>query len=82
LIQLAAAFHQLAVLRSPVGFIRLIDKALRKLRPLGDRCHGVALAPLVIEAERWNTRVKPAQGGEAPGFDPATSPQVKFERPP
>jgi len=61
LIQLAAAFHQLTVLRSSVGFTRLCDKAFPKLRALGPTCCGVAVGPLLDSAEDWRGRVAAAQ---------------------
>jgi hypothetical protein len=68
LIQLAAAFHQLNVLQSQVGFARLLDKALPKLRPLGEHCCGVAVGPLVLEAETWRS-------------EPAALPQLVYHPP-
>jgi hypothetical protein len=52
LIQLAAGWHQLGK-RGPRGTARLLRKALVRLEPLGDSCHGVDLDELRRVASSW-----------------------------
>ncbi len=57
LIQLAAGWHQLGK-RGPKGTARLLGKALARLEPLGDLCHGVDLGELRRVASSWLAAAK------------------------
>jgi predicted metal-dependent hydrolase len=82
LIQLAAAFHQLTVLGSPKGFARLLDKSLPKLRALGERCCGVALGPLLIEAEGWRARAHTLEQDHLLRLESGSFPHLEYQRAP
>ena len=77
LIQLAAAFHQLTVLQSPVGFERLLAKAFPTLRAVGPLCCGVAVGPLLDSAEDCRGRVAAGQEVEVS----ETLPRVSYHPP-
>jgi len=75
LIQVAAGYYKAFVQAQPVGCVKLLGTGLDKLRPLGGRFGGVALATFVRQVEETLESARAWQAGGAP-IDPQRVPRL------
>lgn len=78
LIQIAAGFYKLQT-GSPSGTLKLLDRALEKLRPFRRRSQGVNLERLIPEVEWWRAVAEQLVVQNRRDYDPGRIPRVEYE---